>query len=67
MYYVQSINYNILHILLCEISNTKKRIQTNLFVEQKQTQTLKNLWLPKWQGESNWGFGTGICTLRYVE
>lgn len=33
MYYVQSINYNILHILLCEISNTKKRIQTNLFVE----------------------------------
>ena len=30
----------------------KKRIQVNLFAEQKQTQTLQNLWLPKGAG---WG------------
>ena len=29
----------------------KKRVQTNLFAEQKQIQTLKiNLWLPKGTG-----------------
>ena len=37
----------------------KKRIQVNLFAEQKQT--LKNLWLPEGTGE------IGICTLRYME
>ena len=48
-----------------------KRIQINLVAEQKQTsQTLKNLWLPKgtgWVGGMDWGFGIGICTLRYME
>ena len=28
----------------------KKRLQINIFEEQKQTQTLKNLWLPKGTG-----------------
>ena len=33
--------------------------------------TLKNLWLPKGTGGvgggMDWGVGTGICTLRYME
>ena len=42
---------------------------------ETDSQTLKNLWLPMgtlvtirgWVGGMNWGFGIGICTLRYME
>ena len=38
----------------------------NLFAEEKQTQTLKNLWLPKGAG-SGWGRGwTGDLGLAYA-
>ena len=53
---------NIIWYHLCVES--KKRIQMNLFTEQKQTQTLKNLWLPKgtgwgwegWTGALGWAY-----------
>ena len=35
----------------------KKERQINLFSEQKQTQTLKNLWFPK---ETGWVGGRGM-------
>ena len=42
-------------------------IQMNLLTKQKQTQTLKtNLWLPKGKGGGR-EFGTGTCTLLYME
>ena len=48
-----------------------KKIQMNIFAEQKQTQTLKtNLHLPKGTdvgGGMDWGFGTGICLLLCKE
>ena len=42
---------------------------TNELICIKETKTLKtNLWLPKGTGGGvDWGFGTGICTLRYME
>ena len=42
----------------------------NLFAEQKQTHRLKNMVTKGdrlWEGGMDWGFGTGICTLRYME
>ena len=44
----------------------------NLFAEEKKThRLLKNLWLPKGRGgevrEMDWGFGTDLYTLRYME
>ena len=44
----------------------------NLFAEQKQTHRLwKTYDYPRGQvgglGRMDWGFGIGICTLRYVE
>ena len=42
----------------------------NIFAET-DSQTLKNLGLPKGIGGEvggmDWGFGIGICTLRYVK
>ena len=53
--------------LCVESKKKKKRIQMNLFAEQKDTQTLKtNLWLPKGtRGGMAWGFGIAIHTLLY--
>ena len=38
---------------------------------ETDSQTLKNLWLPKGTGQGeggmDWGFGIGICTLRSME
>ena len=55
-----------------------KKKDTNELICRTETdsQTLKNLWLPKgtvaregWMGRGgmDWRFGIGICTLRYVE
>ena len=53
--------------------NLKKKDTYELIYRTEiDSQTLKtNLWLPKGagggQGGMSWGFGTGICTLRYME
>ena len=55
----------------CMRNLKKKRIQMKLFAKQKQTQTLKTLWLPKGTGEGvggmDQGFGMGVRTGRYIE
>ena len=50
-----------------------KRKDTNelIYRTETDTQTLKNIQLPKGTGGGkrgmDWGFGIGICTLRYME
>ena len=45
-------------------------MDTNELIYRTETdsQTLKNLWLPRGTagGGMDWGFGTGMCTLRYM-
>lgn len=40
-----------------------KIIQMNLFIKQKDSQTLTNLWLPKVRGGTDQEFGTDVYTL----
>ena len=54
--------------LTCEI--LKKNTNELIYRIETDSQTLKNLWLPKETGERggiNWWFGVGICTLRSME
>ena len=51
--------------------NLKKKKDANEIICRTETdsQTLENLWLPKGMaggGGRDWGFGTGIYTLRYT-
>ena len=49
---------------------SKKKKGTNELICQTETdsKTLKNLWLTKETcgGGKGWGFGTGICILKYM-
>ena len=40
-----------------------------IYGTETDSETLKTLWIPEGRGEGgmDWGFGIGICTLRYVE
>ena len=50
---------------------TKKDTNELIYRKETESQTLKNLWLQKGTGGTgegmDWGFGIGICTLRYME
>ena len=57
--------------ITCMWNQKKKDTNELIFRTETDSQTLKNLWLPKgtdggW-GRMDWGFGIGICTLRYME
>jgi len=67
-------------IILSEVTQTVKDLKmwnlkkdTNELIcrTKRDSQTLKILWLPKGTGVgvrgTDWGFGIGICTMRYVE
>ena len=52
--------------------NLKKKDANELICKTEiDSQTLKNLWFPKETGKGvermDWGVGTDICTLRYLE